>query len=138
MFKQRPQSPESRSDDPKIARITTVSLAVGFLAASIDAHIKQDVQPTTVYTTDTNTTFVEPVYPQYQTKEVSLDSARRSTEKAYNIHPTFSHPAEDITEEFVAAQNELSKQQQGAVIYHFPDRMLQANPEVDNNRRQAA
>lgn len=132
MFKQRPQSPEVRSEDPKVTRETKVALAVGFLTAAIEANpsgeaFVMSAAPTTI---DVAPQFTAPVYQQGATQETLLEQARLSTERAFNAHGQYSYPAEAVTDDFIDAQNMLNRRETGATVIPFPEQLVENNPSV--------
>jgi hypothetical protein len=130
MFKQRSQSPEARSEDPKVTRTTTVALAVGFLTAAIEANpsgeaFVMSAAPTTL---DVTPLFIAPVYQQGATQESLIEQARISTERAFNAHGQYSYPAEAVTEDFIDAQNMLHRSESDATVIPFPQQLEEHNP----------
>lgn len=129
MFKQRPQSPEYRSEDPKVTRETKVALAVGFLTAAIEANPSREAFTMSAAPSDVVTmpVFTEPAYAQPETQETLLEKARISTERAFTTHGAYMHPAEDVTDEFIDAQNMLHRQE-GTTVVPFVQRLEEHNP----------
>jgi hypothetical protein len=131
MFKQRPQSPEYGSEDPRITRLRKVERAFVFLKLAIEATPSREAftmsaAPTAV---ETAPVFIEPAYAQPETQETLLEKARISTERAYGTHPKFSHRAEDMNEDYIDAQKMLHHKE-GATIVPFPQQLLDNNTNV--------
>lgn len=128
MFKQRPQSPEVRSEDPKVTRETKVALAVGFLTAAIEATHSREVFAVHSTPVEQEPTYTSPVYPTISSREALLDQARISTERAFNAHGEYSFPAESVTDDFIDAQNMLNRRETGATVIPLHQQFVENNP----------
>lgn len=130
MFKQRPQSPEIRSEDPKVTRETKVALAVGFLTAAIEANQSREVFaiPTNPNIIEQSPVYTTPVLTGAASRELLIEQARTSAERAFNAHGAYTHPAEDMTDDFIDAQKMFNRQQTEATVIPFPQQLADNNP----------
>lgn len=138
---QRYISPEERRDRQ------VIPLAIGHLGAAYEAIRAVELAP--AYTSTPNTIPYEQTFettsPNPQDATALQEFYRKKAEVAYSAHGTYDYPAEDITPE-VRAFREASAYSTAplpsnppvAQMYTFPDRMFEANPNIDNKGRQAA
>jgi hypothetical protein len=128
MFKPRPQSPESRIEDPRVTRLTKVTIAVGILSAATEKMPSREAFAMSAAPTAFEQPYAnEPVVDSPMTQEALIERARVTADKAYGAHGAYLHPAEDVTPDFIDAQNMLHRQE-GATIVPFPQQLVDNNP----------
>lgn len=137
-------SPEDKRDKQ------VIPLALGYLSASVEAM--QSIETTAYPETITRPHYTQEWFnqqPQPNSGDITAlqDYYRKKAELAYAAHGQYDYPAEDITPEVrdfrthaqtTSAANTARADQPIAPVVSFPDRVFDANPNLNNNVRRAA